>query len=125
MHENQHMVLFCLPRNIAKQDSSNCSLTVTSDDVPRYHVDFGSVYVVAPSPLAQVRTCVSGQVCYFDGIAGQGFNGNDAVLVLDTCGNPTTVPRFSYSGLSEYGYGDGRTGPYSQPARLSDFMVFC
>ena len=53
--------------------------------------DAGGLSIMAPAPLNQQRTCVSGQSCSLDGITGFFLSSNDAVMALDTCGADTAV----------------------------------
>jgi hypothetical protein len=48
-------------------------------------IDVGGFQLIGPS-LGIARTCVSGQTCSFDGIAGHMLSNGDSVMVLDTCG---------------------------------------
>ena len=52
--------------------------------------DAGGLMVLAPAPLHQQRTCVSGQTCSL-GITGYSLSSVDAVMALDTCGASTAV----------------------------------
>jgi hypothetical protein len=62
-------------------------------------VDAGSLTVIGPSPLNQDRTCVSGQTCVLADITGRNLASVDSFLVLDTCGEDATLPRFVTAGL--------------------------
>ena len=46
-------------------------------------MDFGSMHMIGPTPLHQHRTCVTGQVCTIDRIAGTDLG---HLAILDTCG---------------------------------------
>jgi hypothetical protein len=71
------------------------SLLMACVDSSGFKVDLGSLSMIGPTPLVQDRTCVSGQTCSVDGLAGLHLSGADLVLVLDTCGTYGGVPRFS------------------------------
>ena len=58
-------------------------------------VDFGGLLVVGPAPLAQRATCVSGQTCAFDALAGFGLADGDQLALLDTCGALSLAPRIT------------------------------
>ena len=55
------------------------------------------VVVSGPWPVPQYRTCVSGQRCSF---LLMGIQPADLVLVLDTCGLPSVIPKWPAGGLS-------------------------
>ena len=57
-----------------------------------FDADFGMLTVVGPSPLEQMRTCVAGQACAFDGIGGQDLGTAARFVVLDTCGSSPSAP---------------------------------
>jgi hypothetical protein len=79
-----------------------------------YQVDIGELYMIGPSPVGtQDRTCVAGQTCAFDGITGHlhsMYDGNttsqktstlfgpDNLMVLDTCGTFSLIPRWPDDG---------------------------
>ena len=65
-----------------------------------FNIDFGVFTLKGPAPLEQDRTCVSGQTCKIDGIVGVGLSSLDSMLVLDTCGMDTKVPRFAQEVLT-------------------------
>jgi len=44
-------------------------------------------------PLYQDRTCISGRTCAFDGIYGIGLDSGVQILILDTCGSSSWLPR--------------------------------
>ena len=64
-----------------------------------FSVPFGALTLLGPE-AGQAFTCVSGQVCAFDGIQGQGLVAEDVFLVLETCGTASPV-----------GFGAGLTVP--------------
>ena len=69
--------------------------------IPTEHlVDIGIFTLIAPSPLSQDRTCVSGQTCRFEGVIGQHLSSSDSILVLDTCGTRTSEARFPAAGAA-------------------------
>ena len=56
-------------------------------------MDFGSLTLIAPTPLKQDQTCVSGQSCLLTGLDGHGqgsLSVEGSILVADTCGVPFT-----------------------------------
>ena len=50
-----------------------------------FRLDMGELVVMGPSPITQVRTCVSGQTCMLDDIEGHLLSSSDSVMLLDTC----------------------------------------
>ena len=56
-----------------------------------FSADFGSLTVIGPTPK-QMRTCVAGQTCVFDGIRGQDLSPAASFAVLDTCGTSSSAP---------------------------------
>ncbi len=70
-------------------------------------IDFGQLHVLGPNPLSQDRTCISGQSCVLKEIGITGLESLGAtqsqvsqvsqVLVMETCGVATTLPRFPTS----------------------------
>jgi hypothetical protein len=54
--------------------------------------------IIGPSPLYQHRTCVSGQTCVLESILGEHLMAGDQVLVLETCGLPSAIPKHAYEG---------------------------
>ena len=51
-------------------------------------VDFGTMSLIGPELSVTGWTCVSGQTCVMDAIAGNGLSSSDALMVLETCGTP-------------------------------------
>jgi hypothetical protein len=51
-----------------------------------FRVDIGTLHLIAPNPLVQHRTCVSGQTCVIDGFKGHLSSSTDRIQILDTCG---------------------------------------
>jgi hypothetical protein len=45
------------------------------------------------------HTCVSGQTCVVDGMLGRFMTELDSIMILETCGAPSIVPRFPLSGV--------------------------
>jgi hypothetical protein len=76
-----------------------------------FRVHLGELLLIGPSPLQQQRTCVSGRPCTVAGILGAGLTQADRVLVLDTCGVVSSVPRFPSGGLSTLVSSNQTTGP--------------
>ena len=64
---------------------------------PDFRVDVGELHLIGPAS-GNAFTCISGRACAVNSIRGNGLSSNDSYLVLDTCGIPTTVPRFSSAG---------------------------
>ena len=62
-------------------------------------VDAGELTVVGPAPLAQFRTCVSGQTCSLSSITGQHLSVSDQFMLLDSCGAQGAIQRLTTSGL--------------------------
>ena len=54
-------------------------------------VDVGHMVIIGVSPLAQDRTCLSGQTCLLDGIQGHHLSVHDLWLPMDTCGDPNQI----------------------------------
>jgi hypothetical protein len=53
-----------------------------------YHrTDAGTLDLIGPAPLEQIRTCVAGQMCGFGGVTGHLLGDGDRVWILDTCAN--------------------------------------
>jgi hypothetical protein len=79
-------------------NSSQCS------SAESFRVDVGQFMLLGPAPLAQDRTCVSGQTCLLDGLEGVGLSDSDMTMVLDTCsmvqGDPNVVGKFPVGGLT-------------------------
>ena len=57
-----------------------------------FGADFGTLTMIGPSPLTQMRTCVAGQACSLDGIGGQDLSPSASFAVLDTCGTSASAP---------------------------------
>ena len=57
-----------------------------------YVVNFGKLDVIGPFPLQQERTCVGGQTCEFPIQVWHG-SGQDSLLLLDTCGVDSSIPK--------------------------------
>ena len=53
-----------------------------------FRTDMGELLLIGVAPLAQDRTCISGQTCRLDGIIGFHLASADRVFVLDTCHTP-------------------------------------
>lgn len=75
-----------------------CASGFDCDAEESFKVDLGSLSLIGPT-LGQTRTCVTGQTCYEDGIRGHLLSGNDAVMVLETCGTRSSVEGFPAAGL--------------------------
>ena len=62
-----------------------------------FNMDFGRLLFLGPSPIDQVRTCVTGQSCHFDGLTGPGLQDHPgSLLALETCGSerPSVIAGF-------------------------------
>jgi hypothetical protein len=62
-----------------------------------FAVDLGELVIVGPA-RREARTCVSGQTCSIDTLTGSLLDDESAVVVLDTCGAATVVPRLPDGG---------------------------
>lgn len=58
----------------------------------------GQLFVLGPAPLAQDRSCISGQTCSLSGFQGRGLSLSDEIRVMDTCGVESAVPRAPQAG---------------------------
>jgi hypothetical protein len=75
-----------------------------------FRVDYGVFYVIGPVPLTQHRTCISGQNCTVNSIAGIGLMDGDKFMALGACGDPLTfVDRFPGGGISTPSIAGGST----------------
>ena len=77
-----------------------CSAGFACVSPDRFVVDAGGLVLLGMSPLAQDRTCSSGQACFLRGFQGL-FDSSleqGAIMALDTCGIASAVPRFSQAG---------------------------
>ena len=63
-----------------------------------FRVDFGEFSNVGPAPLAQGRTCVTGQVCHIEPVVGHMLTSSDSFWILDTCGIAEATPRLAGHG---------------------------
>ena len=80
-----------------------CMRDFTCSVAGDFRVDVGRMDILGPRDSE--HTCVSGQLCTFEGITGYGLSANDAVLPLDTCGVVHSTPapyRLSY-GMASLG----------------------
>eukprot|EP00438_Fugacium_kawagutii_P036305 Skav212389 [mRNA] locus=scaffold673:17709:27838:- [translate_table: standard] len=64
---------------------------------PDFRVDVGALHLVGPRN-GHAFTCISGRTCSVSSVEGLGLTSNDSYIILDTCGIPTSVPRFSSVG---------------------------
>jgi hypothetical protein len=87
----------CWCAGFGPQDT-NTSQFFACSTADRFVVDAGELTVVGPSPLLQDRTCVSGRTCTVDGITGEGLTDAEFLMVLDTCGVESVLPRFAAAG---------------------------
>jgi len=74
--------------------SFNCAIS------GNFRVDMGQLTLVGIAPLYQDHTCVSGQRCLLDGLTGNFMTQQNRLMVLDTCANPSVVPRFPAAGIT-------------------------
>ena len=58
----------------------------------QFLADVGQFHILGPLPL-QFHTCVSGQTCVVEGLAGLGWDMSDEFLIMDTCGQNQAGPR--------------------------------
>ena len=87
-----------------------CSLTA------QFAVDAGELLLVGPSPLAQGRTCASGQTCVLDSFVGHSISSLDTLLILETCNMRTVVDHTGrVSAVSSSGAGMTWPGALSAP----------
>ena len=69
--------------------SAEANSTVASNATKRgeeFVVDLGKLELIAPAPLQQDRTCVSGQTCHLVDVEGLGLSSTNSWMILDTCG---------------------------------------
>lgn len=76
-----------------------CPLGMPCQSPDNFQVDTGNLTVIGPL-LYHQKTCVSSQVCEFDGYFGQGLLTSDRITVLDTCGTTFTLARLPNNALS-------------------------
>eukprot|EP00438_Fugacium_kawagutii_P024899 Skav220466 [mRNA] locus=scaffold3371:141367:147052:- [translate_table: standard] len=76
--------------NLTRYNQSAC---LQSD----FRVDVGALHIVGPR-TGHAFTCISGLTCSVSSVEGLGLTSNDSYIILDTCGIPTSVPRFSSAG---------------------------
>ena len=87
----------CWCRELREMDSN-----MTGCAAPDHAVSFGSLTILGPSPLSQAATCISGQSCRVDGMAGLGWIGAaDLIAIMDTCGVTSAIPRWGNEGIAE------------------------
>ena len=89
-----YRLCWCAGSNDADLDTTDYPC-VRNDD---FRVDAGFVHLVGPAPLAQDRTCVSGQTCVLHRLLGYHISPDDRFLVLETCATATALPRFPEAG---------------------------
>ena len=70
------------------------------NSVLRYSVDVGSLSLIGPAPLQYARTCISGRLCSFDGIAGEGLQVGDAWQVSSSCGSTSVLSGLPFTGYT-------------------------
>ena len=63
-------------------------------------LDFGHLSIIGPSQM-QSGTCVSGQLCALEQIKGSHLSPRDRLVILDTCGVETSLPRLPNAGLMD------------------------
>ena len=65
-----------------------CGGRVACTSAEHFRADAGALQVLGPGPLAQHRTCVSGQACLVEGLTGLGLADRQGgtFAVLSTCG---------------------------------------
>ena len=72
----------CWCSGLHDHNDSLVSCAVPTD----FGMDVGNMYILGPAPLQQDRTCISGQSCITEGLAGH-LSMADRYLALETCGN--------------------------------------
>eukprot|EP00928_Gymnodinium_smaydae_P082592 TRINITY_DN6590_c1_g7_i1.p1 TRINITY_DN6590_c1_g7~~TRINITY_DN6590_c1_g7_i1.p1 ORF type:complete len:3710 (+),score=739.71 TRINITY_DN6590_c1_g7_i1:1163-11131(+) len=60
-----------------------------------FRVDFGALRYAGPAPLQQNRTCISGQLCDWNGFTGVDLMDGDKIMILDACG-VFRIPQYNY-----------------------------
>ncbi|CAE7355974.1 agaA33 [Symbiodinium natans] len=78
-----------------------CAGATSCEQTSSFDVDVGQILLVGPQPLNQDRTCVSGQPCLLDAIAGVALSTADRYHILDTCGSSPGPPKFTGAGVDE------------------------
>ena len=81
---------------------------------PDHRVDVGELHLLGPA-TEQKFTCISGRSCLLDSVLGLGLTVNDSYLVLDTCGIPSVIPRFSFAGQAEQISASGAIVSWHEP----------
>jgi len=81
--------------------ASGGSIPGRCENAEEHQVVAGSLQVVGPTPLQQDRTCISGRTCLIDGLLGEGLQQFGSVLLLETCGTPSVLPRVVGTGHAE------------------------
>ena len=84
----------------AGQPWSNANKRLACSTAEDFRMDAGRLTLIGAAPLAQDRTCVSGQTCSLDGIFGHHISSTDIVSVSDTCGDASMIPRFQGGGFT-------------------------
>ena len=79
---------------LAVNDTSNLNSSFPCQRAEDFAAWSGTFTILGPAPLSQHRTCVSGQTCVLDGLAGLGLSDFDMLTVQDTCGVPSALSRF-------------------------------
>ena len=70
------------------------------NSVQRYSMDIGSMSVIGPSPLQYAQTCISGRLCAFDGVKGEGLQVGDAWQVSSSCGSTSVLHGLPLTGYT-------------------------
>ena len=82
-----------------------------------FHVNFGMLTIIGPSPLNQQHTCVSGRGCQLNGLSGKQTSLSDDILIADTCASEDAVVAMRSTGLgSQNQAGDGSIGVWNSTA---------
>ncbi|CAE7508596.1 agaA33, partial [Symbiodinium microadriaticum] len=83
-----------------------------------FHVNFGTLTIIGPSPLNQQHTCVSGRGCQLNGLPGKLTSFSDDILIADTCSSEDAVVVMRPTGLGSQmnQAGDGSIGVWNSAA---------
>ena len=57
-----------------------------------FAVDMGTLDFIGPHRLDNVATCMSGSACVITSVSGNHLSGQDAAVLLNTCGYSETIP---------------------------------
>ena len=81
-----------------------CAATQTCTRSGRnFRVEYGTLYVLGPSPLTQSWSCISGEFCNVSTFTGFGLGDGDRMMISHECGNAAPsaiIDRWPGSGIS-------------------------